>query len=372
MNAVGLIFADSYDADLGGLTELRTLAAVSYGARYRLIDFMLSNMANAGIRNIGIITTQKYGSLMWHVRSGTGWDLDRKSTGVRFLPPFATKTGSQAYENRLEAMQANLAYLRECKEKYVLFGSCNYAANIDFQAMLDFHEKSGAVVTGLYTKEAINKKPGNDVTQYVTDENGKILECKIVQNLTGGEKIAANTYIIEREELIRGLEETSRAGKKSFRKDVIPSFAAEGKAMAYEAKERLFFLDDLSSYLASNLMLLEPDVRYELLRNPKRPIITRVKDSAPTRYGTDAKATNSIIADGAIIDGEVRNSIVFRGARIKKGAVVENSVIMQDTTIGEGAKVNYAILDKKVIIQDSRLLSGYITHPFYAGKGTVI
>ncbi len=372
MNALGLIFADSYDADLGGLTELRTLAAVSYGARYRLIDFMLSNMANAGIRNIGIITTEKYGSLMWHVRGGSGWDLDRKQTGVRFLPPFATKNGNYVYENRLEAMQANLAYLRECKEKYVLFGSCNYAANIDFQAMLDYHIKSGAVVTGLYTKNPVNKRPGSDVTEYVTDGKGRIVECSIVHDLENAEKIAANTYIIEREELIKGLEETSRAGKKSFRRDVIPQLAAEGKAAAYEAKEKLFFLDDLSSYLANNLMLLEPEVRYELLRNPKRPIITRVKDSAPTRYGSEAKATNSIIADGAIIDGEVRNSIVFRGVRVKKGAVVENSVIMQDTTIGEGARVNYAILDKNVMIQDSRLLSGYITHPFYAGKGTII
>lgn len=372
MNAIGLIFADSYDADLGGLTELRTLAAVSYGARYRLIDFMLSNMANAGIRNVGIITTQKYSSLMWHVRSGAGWDLDRKQSGIRFLPPFATETGSQVYENRLEAMQANLAYLREMKEKYVLFGSCNYAANLDFQAMMDFHIKSGAVVTGLYTKNPKNKKAGGDLTEYVTDKDGKLLECRIVHDLENAENIAANTYIIDREELIRGLEETSRAGKKSFRRDVIPQLAAEGKAMAYEAKERLFFLDDLSSYLASNLMLLDYDVRTELLRDPSRPIITRVKDSAPTKYGKDAVATNSIIADGAIIDGEVRNSIVFRGARVKKGAVVENSVIMQDTTIGEGAHVNYAILDKNVIIQDSRLLSGYITHPFYAGKGTVI
>ena len=372
MNALGLIFADSYDVDLNGLTDLRTLAAVSYGGRYRLIDFMLSNMANAGIRNIGIITSQNYGSLMWHVRGGAGWDLDRKQSGIRFLPPFATETGRYAYENRLEAMQANLAYLRELKEKYVLFGSCNYAANLDFQAMLDFHEKSGAVVTGLYTKNPINKKNGSDVTEYVTDENGKILECRIVRDLDHAEKIAANTYIMDREELIRGLEETSKAGKKSFRRDIIPQIAAEGKAMAYEAKERLFFMDDISSYLKSNLMLLEPEVRYELLRNPARPIITRVKDSAPTRFGSKAKATNSIIADGAIIDGEVKNSIVFRGARIKKGAVVENSVIMQDTTVGEGAHVNYAVLDKKVVIQDSRLLSGYITHPFYAKKGTVI
>ena len=372
MNALGLIFADSYDVVLPELTETRTLAAVPFGARYRLIDFMISNMANAGISNVGIITTQKYSSLMWHVRSGSVWDLARKRTGVRFLPPFATEKGRTAYDNRLEAMQANLAYLKECREKYVIFGSCNYAANLDFEAMLRFHEKSGAKVTGLYTKEPINKIAGSDVTEYVTDESGRILECRIVHDIHEAGNVAANTYIMARDDLIEGLEETARNGKTSFRKDIIPRLAKEGSAMAYEARESLLFIDDLSAYLKSNLKLLEAETREELLKNDRRPIVTRVKDSAPARYGKDARAECSLIADGAIIDGEVRNSIVFRGARIKKGAVVENSVVLQDTTVGEGAKVNYAVLDKDVVINDSRLLSGYITHPFYAAKGTVI
>ena len=295
MNALGLIFADSYDADLGGLTEFRTLAAVPFGARYRLIDFMISNMANAGIMDVGIIMTQKYSSLMWHVRSGSVWDLARKRTGVRFLPPFAADTGKIAYDNRLEAMQANIPYLKECREKYVLFGSCNYAANIDFAKMLDFHIESGAAVTGLYTKSPENKRPGADVTEYITDKEGRIVECRIVREMEGMEKIAANTYIIERERLIDILEETMRSGHKSFRKDIIPTLAAQGEAMAYEAEEKLFFLDDLSGYLQSNLDLLDPGLRAELLENEKRPIVTRVKDSAPTRYGDKAKAVTRLL-----------------------------------------------------------------------------
>lgn len=372
MNAVGIIFADSYDVDLDELTEKRTLAAVSFGGRYRVIDFTLSNMVNAGIRNIGVITTQKYSSLMWHVRAGSVWDLDRKQSGLRFLPPFATENVGTAFENRLEALQDNLAYLREQKEKYVIFSTSNFIGNIDLDAMMKAHEKSGAVVTALYTKEPIHKNINMPVTSYEIDEDGRILSADLNCRYEEADNCGISTFIMERERLISILGRTAREGRMSFRKDVLLDLIAEGDAVAYEAKEKILFLDDISCYLMSNLELLKNDVRNELFQNHKRPIVTRVKDSAPARYGKDAKAVNSIIADGAIIDGEVRNSIIFRGVRVKKGAVVENSIIMQDTTVGEGAHINYAVLDKKVIIQDSRLLSGYLTHPFYVGKDTVI
>ena len=139
--------------------------------------------------------------------------------------------------------------------------------------------------------------------------------------------------------------------------------------MAYEAPETLLFLDTISSYMKSNFELLDRGMRDELFYNEYRPVITKVKDSAPTKYASEAKATNSIIADGAVIEGEVRNSIIFRGVRVKKGAVVEHCVLMQDVLVGEAARLNYAVLDTNVTINDCRMLSGYITHPFYVGHG---
>ena len=372
MNAVGLIFADSYDVDLDELTEKRTLAAVSFGARYRVIDFTLSNMVNAGIRNIGIITTQKYSSLMWHVRSGSVWDLDRKQSGLRFLPPFATENAGTAFDNRLEALQANLAYLREEKEKYVLFSTSNFVGNIDLDRMLKYHKDTGAAVTVLYTRKPLHKNQEMPITSYEIDADGRITGADFNSDYKEADNLGISTFIMERERLISVLSKTAREGKTSFRKDVLSKLIETDKVMAFETDETLLFLDNLSCYLQSNLELLKGDMRKELFQNHRRPIVTRVKDSAPARYGKCAKAVNSIIADGAIIDGEVRNSIIFRGVRVKKGAVVENSVIMQDTTVGEGAHLNYAVLDKDVVIHDSRLLSGYLTHPFYVGKGTVI
>lgn len=372
MNAVGLIFADSYDVNMDELTEKRTLAAVSFGGRYRVIDFTLSNMVNAGIHDIGIILTQKYSSLMRHVRAGSEWDLDRKQSSLRFLPPFATEKVGNVFANRLEALQANLDYLKEVKEKYVLFSSSNYVANIDFEKMLKFHEKSAAKCTALITRHPIHKERDTPITSYDINDEGQIRDVDLACEISEADNMGISTFIMDREDLIDVLGKTAREGKMSFRRDVLADLIKTDKVMAYEAEESVLFLDDISCYLKSNMELLNQSVRDELFQNQKRPIITRVKDSAPARYGKNAKAVNSIIADGAIIDGEVRNSIIFRGVRVKKGAVVENSVIMQDTTVGEGAHINYAVMDKDVIIQDSRLLSGYITHPFYVGKGIVI
>ena len=134
--AAGLIFADSYDVELDKLTDKRTLAAVPFGGRYRVIDFSLSNMVNAGIRNVGIVMTHRYGSLMNHVKYGGTWDLTRKENGLTYLPPCAYDNNSIIYENRLEGIQANLPYIRQMNEDYVIMTCCNYVSNLDLNAAL--------------------------------------------------------------------------------------------------------------------------------------------------------------------------------------------------------------------------------------------
>ncbi|MBR0373181.1 MAG: glucose-1-phosphate adenylyltransferase subunit GlgD [Mogibacterium sp.] len=371
MNAFGLIFADSYDVALDKLTEHRTLAAVPFGGRYRVIDFTLSNLVNAGIRNIGIITTQKYDSLMNHVRAGAEWDLNRKSTGLTFLPPYSSEDiRKSVYENRLEAMQSNMAYIRNMREEYVIMTSCNYIGNVDFDKMLEYHISTGADITGLYTKNPHNKAGDIPSTEFIVEKDQTVSDVRITSDPAEGACIAANAYILKRQDLLEVLEHTIRENKTSFRRHVLIEAIERGyKFMAYEAPETLLFLDTISSYMKSNFELLDRGMRDELFYNEYRPVITKVKDSAPTKYASEAKATNSIIADGAVIEGEVRNSIIFRGVRVKKGAVVENCVLMQDVLVGEAARLNYAVLDKNVTINDCRMLSGYITHPFYVGHG---
>ena len=177
---------------------------------------------------------------------------------------------------------------------------------------------------------------------------------------------------MSREDLLDIIADSIDKQKMSFRKDVLLPALKDSKVMAYVTDETLLFVDSVASYLKSNLDLLDADVRHELFSQELRPIITRAGNSSPAFYGKDSKSTNSIIAAGSTIEGTVRNSVIFRGVHIKKGAVVENCVINQNCTIGEGAVLNYAVLDKNVVINDKRLLSGYVTHPFYVKKSSVI
>ena len=375
MNMLGLIFADKHNNDIGELTAKRTFAALPFGARYRLIDFFISNMTNSGIRNIGVVATTKYESLMGHVRYGGEWDLDRRKSGIIVLPPFSFFSGEVRYENILEALQANIAYISESKEPYVLFTCCDAIGNIDYAAMLDAHVKSGARFTCLCTKNPLNKEPGIETTEFVAGPDGRITDILIhdgADTPTPGAYTGTHTYIMARDDLLAILEDSIDHKKTSLRKDVLMPALADSKVMAYVTDETLLFIDSEASYLKSNLDLLNSDIRRELFCQELRPIITRAGNSSPAYYSNDSVTTNSIIAAGSTIEGTVRNSIIFRGVHIKKGAVVENCVINQDCTIGEGAVLNYAVLDKNVNINDKRLLSGYITHPFYVKKGSVI
>ena len=370
MNAAGIIFSDSFDAKIDELTDKRTMSAIPYAGKYRLIDFPISNMVNAGVSNIGIITKKNYQSLMGHCRSGSVWDLDRKNDGLTILSPFSTinQTDEDVYVNRLEGLINNINYLRNLDEEYIVITGCGFIWNIDLEDMLAKHIDSGARMTLLYTKNPYNKKAGVNATYVSVDENHMVTGLDVSDEKPEEMRLSLNTFILKRKDLVDILNRAIREKKSSFRWDITLPMIEAGEVRGYETKEKVLCFENLTSYLESSLDLLDRDVLNALFHNENGPIITPARDSAPTRYGEDCLVENSLIADGAIIEGEVRNSIIFRGVRIGKGAVVENSVVMQDAIISDGAKVNYAVLDKYCVIEEGRLLSGYITHPFYCER----
>ena len=373
MNALGIIFTDSFDTNMEEYVERRTLASLPYGGRYRLVDFPLSNMANAGVKNIGIITRMNYQSLAQHLRSGADWDLSRKFNGITLLPPYSTQWAqAEFYENRLEGLIANIPYLRFAEEKYVIIAGCHQIWNEDLDDFVKKHIESGAKLSVMYADKVLNHQEEIDATYVKVDEEGAVTGQRVEKTKPRGYSYSLNTYCIERELLISLIEKAQRDGKKSFRRDVIRTLIEQGQVVGYEAKGIVLAIENPTSYLESSLALLEPDVREALFGNENNPIITPARDSAPTKYGEEAEVANSFIADGVVIEGEVRNSVIFRGATIEKGAVVENSVVMQDTVVSENARINYCVLDKDVLIEKGRWLSGYITHPFYVKRNSRI
>lgn len=374
MNFAGIIFADTYGVDLDDLLLKRALAAVPFGGRYRLIDFSLSNLVNAGVKDVGIIVKKNYQSLMGHVRSGSVWDLDRKTSQLTILPPLANIGGADedVYRNRLEGLIANRSFIRHLPEDYVILSGCGCIANVDFQKALEFHVASGARVTCLVSQNVRNMKTDMEHSWLRVNVDGRIEEQRFVEEQPKNFYPSLNTYIFSRKDLVEIIESAATGQQDSMRKDVLVPMIAEREIYAYAVDGPVLWIEDVPGYLKSSLALLDLGIRNALFNNENAPIITKVKDSAPTKYGKNAHPVNSLIADGAFVDGTVRNCVVFRGAKIEKGAVVENSVIMQDSVVSQGARLSYCVLDKNVFIEPDRILSGYITRPFVLERGTRI
>lgn len=372
MDAAGIILSEPYLGLKERLIDKRTLAALPFASKYRLIDFSLSNMVNAGIRNVGLIEEKKYNSLMHHVRSGQEWDLDRKHGGLTYLPPSAAVNSTHRTNTRLEALLNNCSFLRHTSEDYIVMCGTGYVGNINFQNMLDFHIEKKADITYFFSHNAINKPALRDRLKVKADDDWRIISVDTSDKEALCADMAMATCVVGRDYLLDLLDRLSRQSEARSYPEIITSLIQTEKVMAYTTDEMVIYLDDLPAYLSGSLALLRHDVQQELFHSENGPIITKTKDSPATRYGENAEVVNSLIADGSTIEGSVENCIIFRGARIKEGAVVRNSVIMQESTVGEDAFLNYAVLDKQVIINDGRTLSGYLSHPFYCGRNEII
>lgn len=368
---MGIIFSNMHDNALGELTERRTTGSVPFGGRYRLIDFTLSSMVNAGIHDIGIITKSNYQSLMDHVGAGRPWDLARKHGGLVIIPPFASQ-GNGIYRGRLEALYSAYSFIRHNDAQYVLISDCDMIANIDMRAMIQEHLKSGAQVTLLCHKEEIFPDLARDMVTLTYDEETKnVTDILVRPDLKGEQSVYMNALIVEKALLERLVGEAKAHDNYSLVRHMLQPAMGRLIMKAYPFQGHLKKIAGMRSYFDANMDLLNMDIRTELFTK-ERPVFTKVRDQVPVKYGLSANVQNSLIADGCVINGEVYNSVIFRGVKIGKGAVVRDCILMQDSYVGDNAHLNYVITDKDVLIKDSRTLSGYETYPVYVAKGSVI
>ncbi len=368
-SAIGVIFSNMHEETVPELVRRRTMASIPFGGRYRIIDFTLSNMVNSGITTVGLVTSNNYRSLIDHIGSGKDWDLARKDGGVILLPPFSEKN-DKLYTTRLEALSSLTGFLSRRKEKYVVLADCDGVAKFDISDIIRYHEGKNADVT-LVTHYG---KVGNrsNFVLVDSDKEGRAVEIKHAPHVEEGTKanIFVNLMVINREFLLNIVEDSIAHGFTSFENDILVKQVAGLKIYHYDFKGYYAGIDSMSAYYKHNMELLEKDVRDELFGD--RDIYTKVRDSAPSKYGEEAVVKNSLISDGCIIEGVVENSILFRGVKVAKGAVVKNSVIMQDNYIGENTSLNCVITDKNVVISDRKTLSGCSTLPYFIQKGTRI
>lgn len=375
-NALGIIFPNSYDTLVPELVTERLMASIPFASRYRLIDFILSSMVNCGIDNISIVVRKNYHSLMDHLGTGREWDLVRKKGGLNIVPPYAEKD-VKVYNGRVDALASILTFLRDQKEKYVVLSDANLAVNFDFKALIDAHMESGADITVAYKEEPIPEAPmkarkENTTNLYYTLglENGRVNKIHINAKETGVQNFSMNIYVIERELLIDMVGTAFSNGISYFERDILAPQLDKLNVRGFRFDGYVAHIDSIKGYFDENMKMLDDD-NVDALFNPN-PVYTKIRDDNPTRYIPGAKVKNIMAADGCVIEGEVEDSILFRGIKIAKGAKVKNCVLMQGTVVEAGANLEYIITDKNVTVTAGRDLKGSDSFPFYISKDKTV
>ncbi len=367
-DTLGIIMAGNSGLELGEITSCRPVGAVPVASRYRLVDFMLSNMVNSGIERVGIPTQSHYRSLMDHLGSGAAWDLNRKRHGLVVLPPNDGNGGDE--QGDLDVLNSILDYITASNRRYVLIASSDMMLNTTFDELHDYHIKSGSDITVMY-----HTMPDcTELTHHVgikTDADGRVTDIEVNPTRPFSSQISMGIYFMERELLEYHISRCLSRGLHDFAKDVLLHEKDRLKIFGYEYKGYVGRVYNIASYFKCNMDMLKPELSAALF-DSSDAIYTKVKDQVPTIYGDKADIKNSMVADGCIINGTVENSIIFRGVQIEEGVSVKNCIIMQNALIQTGVRLDHAILDKSVIIRKNKMLMGQDNYPVVVGKNAVI
>ena len=353
------------------------MASIPYGCRYRLIDFPLSNMVNAGISTVNVITHYNYQSLMDHIGSGKDWDMARRSGGIKILPPYISafaNNQNELYHTRLEALKSINHFISGMTEDYVVMADCDVICNIDLRDLISAHVESGADITFAVQKKMLTKEAARRNTLMTSDETGRITDINSKPNNFEGEAdMSLNIFVCTRRYLQQMVLDAIAHDYKSLTKDVLMKTLGKRNYRVYRFEGYCAEISSIEEYFTHSMDLLSKPEKYDSLFNvEERPIFTKVRNSAPTYYSETSDVKNSLVADGCIIDGTVENCILFRGVRVGKGATVKNSILFQDTFVGDNVSLNCVVADKNVVIHEGVTLSGAPTLPFYLEKRKMI
>lgn len=364
---LGLIFANTNEKNLPELTAYRTTGSVPFGGKYRLIDFPLSNMSNSGINNIGIVTKSNFQSLMDHVGSGSAWDLARRRSGLSILPPY----GEHSFSNIVETLFNLHGYIEHGDEEYVLISPSDCVYNLDYTKVLSFHEKNKADITFIYTKKVVKEITDDFRCILDVDDSGKVTRIMASPICESEWKLNIGVILIRKTILMGLIRQAMAESKYNFVRDVLQYSLDRYRLFAYEFDGYCEIIGSVKDYYDANMKLMDRDTRYRLF-DYRRPIYTKVRDDAPSRYGLNSSVKGSLIAQGCVINGTVENSIISKGVYIGHNAVIKDCIIMQDCVIGDDAELTDIVVDKDVKVGRSSKLQGTKNYPMYIAKKSIV
>ena len=370
MNVTGIIFAN--DGTVSALTEKRTMASLPFGGRYRQVDFALSNLSCAGIHRIGIITRHSYQSLMNHVGSGEEWGLEMEEGGLEYLTPFSSSRTSD-YRGKLESLYAAMSFLEYGTEDelFVMVDSA-ILSNIDLSKVIASHVESGKDIT-IVTKSGFAN--GSRVVDLAIkrDKKGNIKDLAVDYAAPAGYEVSMDIFVLSKNWLVEQVKEHIAHNLYHMDRDLVLGLWQKGQLSinVYPFEGIAMYNESVEEYFANSLAIVNKDVRDDLFGG-NHPIYTKVRDRVPSYYGDNCHIENCSVADGCMLEGNVKNSVLFRQVTVAPNANVENCVIMNDAVIGEGCELKNVILDKDVVVRSGAKLCGTASNPVIVRRGEVV
>jgi glucose-1-phosphate adenylyltransferase len=349
MEVFSIILAGGEGSRLSILAEKRAKPAMPFAGKYRIIDFTLSNCANSGLADIAVLTQYRPHSLNEHIGTGRPWDLDRTRGGVRIWQPYRGRRDQDWYRGTSDALYQNRSFIAAagCDTLLVLSGDHIYKQ--DYRVMLRTHEETGADVT-----IAVMDVPREETHRFgimTTDAENRIVEFHEKPRTFHGTLASMGIYVFRTEYLLRKLEEDSRDPNSAhdFGKNIIPAMIEERNVYAYPFSGYWVDVGTIPAYWQTNLDLLADDPELDLY-DERWIIHTRSEERPPVKMLDGSDVTRSLLSNGCVIAGQVINSVLSPGVRIERGAVVQDSIVLNDTVIEAGARVDRCILDKQIVV----------------------
>ena len=362
-NYIGMLMLNEQEDNIKSLTKSRPIASIPIGGRYRIIDFVLSNMVNSGIHNIAIFTNTKSRSLVDHVGSGKPWDLDRKINGLFLF----NLTSDRSQLRDIDVLSVNMEYIYRTKQEYVIISSSYMVCNIDYNEAAKYHEQSGSDITLLYKKTNNGKKQFVNCNTLYINEDNKVLS--IGKNIGVEDKlnISMEMFIMKKTTLINIVNGCIQTGSYNSIKTAIYNEVAKYNVNAFEFKGYLQCVNSLQNYYKTSMDMLNVKVTKELFFN-NGLIYTKSKDEAPTKYFNGSKVNDSLIANGCILKGKIEKSIISRRVTVEAGAELKNCIVFQNCQIKKGCKLTNVIIDKNTVISENTVLEGAQEFPVVIEK----
>lgn len=356
-DCIAMLLAGGQGSRLGVLTQDLAKPAVPFGGKYRIIDFPLSNCINSGIDTVGVLTQYQPLELNHYIGNGQPWDLDRLHGGVSILPPFMRGKAGEWYKGTANAIYQNMHFIESFQPELVLILSGDHIYKMDYAQMIDFHRSAKADCT-----IAVIEVPLEEASRFGimnTDENNAIYEFEEKPKSPKSNKASMGVYVFDWPKLRHYLTEDNANPKSSndFGKNIIPAMLAGGeRMMAWRFDGYWKDVGTVESLWEANMDLLKPNILN--LHDPDWRIYSRNPIKPPHYAAPESSIKRSMITEGCVIHGSVEDSVIFHGARIGRGAVVQGAIVMPDAVVEDGAVVRNAIIGENAVIGRGAIIGG--------------